>query len=235
MSKTEPAFSPLRRKLDDHNLTKIAYLAIKNDIMVNKIKAGECLSGSQLAHKLNMSRTPVREALSILENEGFVEIHNGVGIFVKETTEKDLVDLVEVRAALECSALESSSLKLDQAGLELLLSRWQKMKGDILAGEAPDLEEIVALDYETHDFLVACSHNAYIIEIIKNVAVRFKRTQYLSVMGLNDALDTIDQHLVLLKCIQDGRLEEAVRLLKIHIHGVGTNVFQPAHNRRQGQ
>ena len=225
MPKANPESTRLKRKLGDHNLTRAAYLSIKNDIMLNKIKAGECLSGCQLARKLNMSRTPVREAISILENEGFVEIRNGVGIFVREITEKDLIDLVEVRTALECSALESSSLKLDQAGLEKLLAGWEKLKADFLSGAGADLEEIVALDYETHDFLVSCSRNNYLIEMIENVSVRFKRMQYLSVVALGDVLNTIEQHLVLLKRIQDGSMEEAVRLMKVHIRGVETYVF----------
>ena len=233
MPKTAPAAARLRKKNGDHSLTRTAYLAIKNDIMLNRIKAGECLSGCHLAEKLNMSRTPVREAISILENEGFVEIRNGVGVFVKETTEKDLLDLVEVRIALECGALESSSLKVDRAGLEKLLNAWGRMKADFLAGTAPDLEEIMALDYETHDFLVASSRNAYLIDMIENVAVRFRRMQCLSVMALGDALDTIEQHLVLLTRIQDGSLEEAVRLLKIHIKAVETYVFHQADIQRQ--
>jgi Transcriptional regulators len=233
MSKSESASSRLRRKIGDYSLTKAAYMAIKDDIMFNRIKAGECLSGCRLARKLNMSRTPVREAISILENEGFVEIHNGVGIFVKEITEKDIMELVEVRTALECSALESSTLNLDRAGLEKLLSAWEKMQTDFLAGVTPDLEEIMTLDYETHDFLVACSRNSYLIELTQNVAVRFKRMQYLSVMALGDVLETIEQHLVLLRRIQDGSLEEAVRLLKVHIKGVETYVFHQADIQRK--
>lgn len=233
MHRHEQSSFGLRRKSGDNNLTKTAYLAIKNDIMLNKIKAGGCLSSCQLARKLNMSRTPVREAIGILENEGFVEIHNGVGIFVKETTEKDIMELVEVRTALECSALESSTLTLDRSVLEKLLSNWEKMKVDFLSGVTPDLEEIMALDYETHDFLVSCSRNSYLIELTKNVSVRFKRMQYLSVMALDDVPETIEQHLVLLKCIQDGNLEEAVRLLKVHIKGVETYVFHRTDIQRE--
>lgn len=231
MSKKNPDASRSKKTIRDHSLTKSAYLAIKNDIMLNRIKPGDRLSGCQLAKRLNMSRTPVREAIGILENEGFVETRNGVGILVKETTEKDIADLVEVRTALECSALESGSLRVDRAGLEKLLNSWERMKADFLAGEAPDLDIVMDLDYETHDFLVNCSRNAYLIEMIKNVSVRFRRLQILSVMALGDLLDTIEQHLVLLRRIQDGSLEEAVRLLKIHIKGVETYVFHRAEPR----
>jgi len=233
MSKTALTAVSSKRKIGDHSLTKAAYLAIKNDIMLNRIKAGECLSGCQLAKELNMSRTPVREAVSILENEGFIEIRNGVGLFVREITDRDILELVEVRAALECGALESRSLKVDRIGLEKLLDAWEKMKAGFLAGTTPGFEEIMALDHETHDFLINCSHNAYLIEMIKNVSARFKRLRSLSVTALGDALETIEQHLVLLKRIQDGSLEEAVRLLKTHIKNVEAYVFHRGEVQRQ--
>ena len=220
MAKANESSLSLKKKNGESNLTKTAYHVIKNNIMLNNIKTGECLSACQLAKTLNMSRTPVREALNILENEGFVEIHNGRGFFVREVTEKDLAELVAVRTALECSALESKTLQLDMAVLDKLLYNWNQLKIRLNGGQAPELNELVSLDYETHDFLVTSSHNAYLIDLIKNISMRFKQMQYLSVVALNDALDTVEQHIALLDVVKAGDLEKAVSLLKVHIRGV---------------
>lgn len=216
------------KEIGESNLTKTAYQVIKNKIMTNQVTSGERLSTCQLARTLHMSRTPVREALSILQNEGFVEIHNGVGFFVKVITRKDLAELVEVRAALECLALESNTLELDLDGLARLKASWESLKCQLLAGNKPDLEAIMELDYETHDFLVACSRNSYLIDLIKNISVRFRQVQYLSVIALNDARDTTEQHLTLLAALSDGNMREAVRLLREHIEDANVYISQDA-------
>ncbi|MDL2272540.1 GntR family transcriptional regulator [Desulfovibrio sp. OttesenSCG-928-I05] len=205
------------KEAGESNLTQTAYHAIRHKIMTNQVTTGERLSACKLARTLHMSRTPVREALSILQNEGFVEIHNGVGFFVKVITGKDLAELVEVRAALECLALESNTLELDRDGLARLKDSWDSMKEQLLAGQKPDIEAIMELDYETHDFLVASSRNSYLIDLIKNISVRFRQVQFLSVMALNDARNTVEQHITLLATLSSGNMREAVRLLREHI------------------
>jgi len=215
----------LVKKAQNSNLTKIAYGALRNDIVMNNIKAGECLSGCQLAKKLKMSRTPVREALNILASEGFVEIRNGVGIFVKKLTEKDIVEVIEVRSALECSALEARTLSIDYLKLDELYRGWVEFKNKISSGNQPDLDEIMTLDYETHDFIVLSSNNSYLVELIRNVSARVRQMQYLSVMGLNDIPDTVEQHIEILGAIKKGDIKQSTSLLKEHIQEAASYIF----------
>ena len=83
------------------NLSERAYEQIKDALCKGKIAAGDILSESQLAEELDMSRTPVREALRILASEGWVEIRRGIGAYVKAPSSKDMEDLYEVRCLLE--------------------------------------------------------------------------------------------------------------------------------------
>lgn len=227
--------TPVRKKINEDfmnklpstapNLTNIAYDRIKADIMQNRIHAGECLSGCELAKKLNMSRTPVREALKLLENEGFVEIRNGVGIHIKEITKQDILEIIEVRVALECAALDSSAFELNGEALHKLEKNWLKLERDFKRGDLRDFNKLMQEDYRFHDFIVASSHNSYLLEMIKNVSDRFKRVQYLSVVALNDAVDTIRQHLELLEGLKKGRIREVRKLLREHISGAQTYIF----------
>lgn len=217
-----------RKNPGDSNLTKIAYANIKSDIISNKIKAGDRLSSCQLAKDMSMSRTPVREALNLLESEGFVDIHNGIGILVKEITEKDIIELFEVRAALECSALESSTFMADPKGLKALERSWLNLQKKYARSEARPInhEEVFLLDYETHDFIVTSSHNSYLIELMHNVSIKVKRIQYLSLLALNDVFRTIEEHLDLLNKLKNDELAESVQLLKKHIINSGAYVYQ---------
>lgn len=225
-----PASISLDKK-SKSNLTKIAYLALKNNIIMNKIKIGECLSGSQLAKKLKMSRTPVREALNILASEGFVDIRNGVGIYVKEISEKDILELIEVRSALECSALESRTASIDQEALNSLYDAWLAFQNRINSGRKPSLDEVMALDYQTHDFIVRSSNNNYLMELTKNVSARVKQTQYLSVLGLDDMADTVKQHIEILEAIRSADIPRSARLLRSHIMEAATYILSPVAKR----
>lgn len=218
-------------KKSKSNLTRLAYAALKSNIVMNKIKAGECLSGTLLAKKLNMSRTPVREALNILAREGFVEIHNGVGIYVKKVSEKDMLELVEVRSALECSALGARTLNVDQEKLGTLYDAWLGFRNQIESGQKPGLDEVTTLDYQTHDFIVRSSHNSYLVKLIENVSARFKQTQYLSVLGLDDAASTVNQHLEILGAIKSGDIPQATSLLRSHIMEAVVYILNPASRR----
>ena len=90
------------------NLSERAYEQIKDALCKGKIAAGDILSESQLAEELDMSRTPVREALRILASEGWVEIRRGIGAYVKAPSSKDMEDLYEVRCLLETLAIKTS-------------------------------------------------------------------------------------------------------------------------------
>jgi len=209
----------------DSNLTKIAYVKLKNAILQNQFKSGRWLSGSKLAKAFNMSRTPVREALNILEKEGFVEIRNGLGVAVKEITENDIHELIEVRLALECCALESVTFEVDRPELERLEQGWREMQIKWREHRLSDLDEIMALDYATHDFLVASSHNSHLVGITKNISVHIRRVQFLSVTSLNAVDVTIQQHLDLLAAIIDGDIPTALVLLREHIQEAGPYIF----------
>ena len=79
------------------SLSESAYNQIKDAICSGKVVPGDILSESQTAAQLGMSRTPVREELRTLASEGFVEIRNGIGAYVKPLSSKDMEDLYEVR------------------------------------------------------------------------------------------------------------------------------------------
>ena len=212
-------------KATDNNLTAIAYSKIKDDIMSNKFKPGECISGSQLAKILKMSRTPVREALTILANEGLVEIHNGVGIIIKSITYKDILELYEIRLALECIAVESLIVKNDHSNLFKLKSNWHTLKDKLILGELSDWNEIVLLDHQTHHFIVTSSGNTLLIELFENIEQRIRRIQYLSVFGQEDKGNIIDQHIELLESIIQNNTHTTIKLLKKHIQEAVSYIF----------
>ena len=87
---------------------EFAYDTLKRRILDNQLPPGAMLSEVALAQKLNMSRTPIREALKMLMRDDLVEIRDGVGTFVKSATQKDIEDAYAVRQALEVLAARTA-------------------------------------------------------------------------------------------------------------------------------
>jgi len=136
------------------NRTSIAYDALKESIFINKLKPGDHISENQVAQSLGMSRTPVREAIKVLASEGLVEIHNGVGIFVKQITTKEISDLFEVRAALECAALHTALECISDQELDAINEKWMKLKKKMDGGAKGDLSHLLDLDFQFHSLIV---------------------------------------------------------------------------------
>ncbi len=204
-------------KNTENSLTTIAYNNIKNDIMTNKFASGECISGSKLAQNLKMSRTPIREALNILANEGLIEIRNGVGVTIKKITKKDILELYEVRLALECVAIETLIRNKNQSGLLQLKNEWNILKNKLVQEKLSDWNEIVSLDYQTHHFIITSCGNSFLTELFENIEQRIRRIQYLSVFAQEDKGNVVEQHLELLENIIQNKTLNATNLLRKHV------------------
>lgn len=206
------------------NLTTIAYESIKNMILRNEIAPGEFLSENSLALSLEMSRTPVREALKVLANENLVEIHNGIGIHVKTITTKEVYDIFEVRASLECTALETFLQNISEEEVDIMLASWLEFKKRHTLGEKIPIELIIENDKVLHQTIVDKCNNAFLQDIMAGIREKTQRFQDLSVRRYPDVVETIQQHLDILEAMKMRDLESLSKILRMHIHNAGVNL-----------
>ena len=111
-----------------YNLAQLAYREIKDLILQNKLKSGDLLSESLIAKELGMSRTPVREALRVLSQEDLIEVLNGIGVYVKDISINDMVDIFEVRKALEVIAIKSAIYEITEEEIIELEDKFTQFK-----------------------------------------------------------------------------------------------------------
>ena len=107
---------------------EFAYDTLKRRILDNQLPPGAMLSEVALAQKLNMSRTPIREALKMLMRDDLVEIRDGVGTFVKSATQKDIEDAYAVRQALEVLAARTAIGAFSPEELDALEARFRSLQ-----------------------------------------------------------------------------------------------------------
>jgi DNA-binding GntR family transcriptional regulator len=206
------------KKHTSSTLADIVYKKIKDDIIQNKLKAGDFLSSAQIAKEMSMSRTPVREAFNSLSTEGLIEIQNGVGVFVKEISESEIRELFEIRMVLESLALKKLMERpTDKDFFLALKDEWLSIQAKFQNGDQSIFDNISLLDYKTHKSFNRHSGNVFLTDIIENIELRLNRIQSLSIYAHNDVENTINQHLALIQAVLDGNYQTAEKLLHTHI------------------
>lgn len=199
------------------NLSEVAYQQIKDALCSGKIRPGEILSESQLAESLGMSRTPVREAIRALASEDWLEIHNGIGAYVKPLSSKDIEDLYEIRTLLEIQAAKTAIRHITNEDIDSLEQRFHEALADYKQNRNIDLRRFSDLDWEMHQLLVDRCQNNYIKNIMQTNSSNIRRYQSTSAEVLNDIEESILQHLDLLVLIRSRDLDSLLPALQRHL------------------
>ena len=198
-------------------LASIAYDTIKAGIVSGEINISLSLSENTLAKILNMSRTPIREAIKRLEAESYLKSVDGVGLIVQELSLKDLAEIYEVRIALEKVALESAIFKIDSQCLSNLKSELENILISYNLNNRVDDEYLYELDSKFHNTLYLASENTCVKEILKTLEIKIHRYQYKAYKVSNTGKEATIQHLNILKEVKSKNLENVKKLLEEHI------------------
>ncbi|MDQ0859863.1 GntR family transcriptional regulator [Bacillus sp. V2I10] len=148
------------------SLVEIAYKTIRKDIINAQYMPGTLLSENELAAKLNMSRTPIRGAISRLESEGFVSSLSKRGILVKEISLKELIDSVEVLFFLQSYSIDAVIEKRCVFDLEELSSHLEKQ---IEAEVRDEYHEYVKYSILFTQSMVSSSKNNLMIKMYDSI------------------------------------------------------------------
>ncbi|MGD0153223.1 MAG: GntR family transcriptional regulator [Thermacetogeniaceae bacterium] len=199
------------------NLARTAYLQLKEDIVFAKFKPGEYISENMLATVLEMSRTPVREALKELAFENLVELLPGRGAVVKDISLKDLKEIFELRRVLECFAAESAVDNLTDAEIQDLEQTWLSFQDQVCRGQQLEWETVSRYDNALHEMIVDNCSNSHLKNFMSVLGQQILRYQLLTAMALGDVKDTIRQHLEIIALLKSRNNEELIAALGRHI------------------
>ena len=165
----------MREKIEsDHpfyNNTEIAYEIILQKILFGDLKPGERVPQENLAAMLNMSRTPVRDALLRLEQERYLERNSANGFQVTKPRLKDYADLCEFRLALEPRAAYFAARNISEGELESLRQNLEEMERAARSSE--NKYHIMELDKRFHEIIAEGCGNEY----IRDAILQYQRKQ----------------------------------------------------------
>lgn len=202
-------------RLDNYKpLRELVFDSLREAIIQGHLKPGERLMEMQLAEEMGVSRTPVREAIRKLELEGFVVMIPRKGAYVSSISVKDIVDVFEVRAALEglaagLAAERITDEELDK--LERLLVRITEIS------DKDELEDVVDIDTEFHDLIYRACRNERLVQIITHLREQIQRFRTTSLAQPGRLRDALSEHRLIVEAISDRNIETAQALAREHI------------------
>lgn len=196
-------------KTANKDLKNHTYCILKERLVNCIYPPGTLLNEAQLAADLGASRTPVREAISRLEMEGFVKIMPKKGIYVTDISLNDVLQIFQTRIEIEPIAVRLAAPHLPR---EELLAFCGKFKG-----EAPDIQNGFRLDTAMHLFIIEHCGNRYIIDMMYRIFDENTRVIISSKQNQVQIHDARLEHLDILNSLLDKDTERAIALMQSHI------------------
>ncbi len=155
------------------------YRQLKQLIVTNQIKPGEALNERELADSLAVSRTPIRDALRTLEQEGWIA-KKGKQKVISLLTWKTVQELLEIRLPLELMSYDLAIKKITEQDIEMLQNLTDEMRVTTKAIDPAEYYELMTKDIEVHIQIARISKNTKVIQMISDLGDQLIRTSVLS-------------------------------------------------------
>jgi DNA-binding GntR family transcriptional regulator len=227
---TYPLTQSTTKSRGTENLSARVYSQIKNLILCNEVMPGQKLNHQRLSERLGVSRTPVREALTRLVQEGYVAFLPNRGFTCKEIRMQEAEELYELREALEAFAVEKAIENLTDRALAPLREKMGLYGGDV---QNRFTRERLMYDQDVHLEIAQLAGNETLRISLGHVFERIllkRRTD-----GLYDAARGVSahqQHLRLLWAMEQRDVTEAVSIVRAHIRKGKENVLSDLKQRQ---
>ncbi len=204
-------------------LRQIAYARIADWLISEKLQPGEPLVEMTLANRLKIGRTPVREAIQQLAQEGLVEIFPRRGAFVARTSLKDVKELFEIREALEGTAARLATLRSDQKDIESLRAQFEG------AEQQHDCKQrrlmLERAGDALHDYILRTCGNNRLVQIINNHKLLLQRERHHAAMIPGRIDSSAQEHREILHALANGDATGAEKAMRRHIAGTAESVL----------
>ena len=211
-------FIPAKINADKSLLKNQAYDIIKNAIMSKELEHNKIYSQEFLGQSLGISRTPVREALLQLQNEGFITIHRGRGMQIIATTENDLFDILELSDAVECRV---SRLAAQRANASVIAKLEKIHELQTQKAQEKLVDDFMEQDSNFHLTLALATGNKRLYESVELVNQLVQRSGFFIIYNLNQEILTmiLKEHENIIAALKKASPDETEEAMRIHILG----------------
>jgi DNA-binding GntR family transcriptional regulator len=204
---------PLAENKQNGRSADRVYDAVKSMAITYGIRPGERINEVDLAKQLNVSRTPLREALNRLVTEGFLTTQLNKGFFARRLDPNEVFNLYEFRSAVESAAVSIAcerATKQELQAIEKFVLASKDKKDDVLA------ISLLKLDEEFHEHLARATHNDEFVRTIRGINARIHFVRWID-MQSGRRVHTQNEHLQIVQALEKRDVDSAARLMRDHI------------------
>lgn len=216
------------------NLADTLYDRLWKRIVNLEFAPGTRLSDDTLARELGVSRTPIREALYRLSQVGLVQVNARRGFFVATLDRGDVIELFDLRIALEVFVSRTAIAKITSADLAPLRERQITAMERAMSVEPADVEEFVRSDLLLHDLLASRAGNARIRQAITDVKGQLGFVQIRLAQIPEHKLRAIEEHTLIIDALASGDGAAVANAMEQHLLGVKSRVLTDLYADSEG-
>ena len=211
-------------------LRDVVFRTLRQAILRGELKPGERLMEIRLANQLGVSRTPIREAIRMLELDGLVIMVPRKGAQVAQITEKDLNDVLEVRLGLEELAVKLACERITEEELRSLYQASRSFE-KLLETETDDLQELAQADVAFHDVIYQATNNERLIQLLNNLREQMYRYRIEYLKDVKSRRSLVEEHDALYERMKKRDLTGAQKMIREHIERQQESIMQTVHHQ----
>lgn len=202
------------------------YEELLRQILHGALEGGALISESDIAKQMESSRTPVREALLMLEGEGLVRRYPGRGYLVAEITPQDVDDIFELRIPLELLALRRAYSALTPELLRDMREQLERLD------ETSSPDDFYRADRRLHELLALSCGNSRLQAFLDTLDSQIERVRYISARRPKRLRESREEHLAIIRALMEQDLPQAEVMLARHIENVSESTKTICRQRR---
>lgn len=200
-------------------LNKQAYQHLQNLIMNNQLSYQEIYSETKLSQELGISRTPFRDAIHRLAQEGYIDIIPSKGFMLHQLTKQDVVETFQVRSALECYCTLQIAKDAGKKPVKKLLNELTWIMDELkeVLDTTKSIEDFCEYDFQFHEKIIEYIENEKFSSIFDTFKYRMRRLAELSLLHEGRMSDTYAEHLAIVQAMEQGDVEHIYEITSIHM------------------
>ena len=203
-------------------LRDVVFNTLRQGILKGDLKPGERLMEIHLANRLGVSRTPIREAIRMLELEGLVTMVPRKGAEVARISKQDLRDVLEVRRSLDSLAVSLACERIEEEEKEALKMAEDDFERAVATG---DVTAIAQADVGFHDVILKASKNGRLMQMVNNLAERVYRYRLEYIKDVRNHARLVEEHRKIMKYVDEGDKDNACSMIEMHIDNQEKNII----------
>ncbi|WP_078428389.1 GntR family transcriptional regulator [Alkalihalobacterium alkalinitrilicum] len=200
--------------IEKRNLSEQVYFYLRKKIISNELTPGSRVNYDDIISELGISKTPVRDALYLLQQDGLVEIKERSGTFVNTPKVQDVKEVYDIRNALERQAVNLAMENMTKADIEKMLNKAIKVEETL---NDSSVETFVESDREFHRTLILWSKNQRLIKLMESLDAQLQWISVITATSSERPKETNAMHKRIIAAMLHSNKKIAQDLMEEHI------------------